>query len=82
MSKPEGASPIAKGDLVLTPSGVKATVLYLRRRTPHALVMYQDSRGRVTVPLSTLTKLPDSERTERSRKTRSRWAARKAMANG
>lgn len=79
MSKSET---IAKGDLVLTPAGSKATVLYLHRRTPHALVLFQGRAVRTLFPLAQLTKLPDSERTKRSLNARSRWAARKAMANG
>lgn len=73
-------SAIGKGDLVMTPTGHKATVLYLHRNAPKALVLYQDRKERATLAVDCLTKLPDSERTERSRKIRASWRTRKAAA--
>jgi hypothetical protein len=70
---------IERGDLVLTPSGEKATVLYLHKRTKRALVLYRARKERVAILVTSLQKLPESDRTERSRSTRSMWAAKKAM---
>jgi hypothetical protein len=70
---------IGKGDLVLTPTGHRATVLYLHRNAPKALVLYQDRKERATLSVDCLTKLPESERTDRSRAVRASWVTRRTQ---
>lgn len=80
MSESEAKQVLQQSDWVRTAAGRKAIVLYLHRRAPQAMIRYTDDGMRATLPLSCLSKLPDSERSPKSHKARATWRARKAAA--
>lgn len=80
MSKSE-AQAIEKGDIVLTASGRKATVVYLHTRDDRVLIKY-DGNERSSVSRGELVKLPESERSKHSAAARRHWATKKAFERG